>query len=250
MKKITLVSLASCFFLFIASGIAIITRSLFSAALPTFLIGLGVLIASGVASLFTKESIKLNILCFAFSAVAMGILIRAWYLVRGLDNSIATMCLVSLAAVLYLWVFFALSRIPLFRSSHLAYIIFVIFFLIISAVAYLVIMLNTKTSFVSTFGFYMIIELGFIFAMSLEVDSPAELIMNITHSTYSIFIVAIVVGIFVLIAVAGGDGCDCDCDCGSCDGDCGCDACDCGGSSDTAAAKTKKKKGAVKIDLE
>ena len=240
MKKITLVSLASFFFLFISSGVALITRSIFTSALTAFLIGLGLLIATGVASLFTKENVKLNILCFTFSAVAMGILIRAWYLVRGLENDFGTMCLISLATVLYLWIFYALSRIPLLRSSQLAFIIFVIFFVIISVVAYLIVMLNTKTSFVSTFGFYMIIELGFIFAMSLEADSPRELIRNITHSTYSIFIVAIVVGIFVLIAAAGGDGCDCDCDCGGCEG---CD-CDCGSGSG------RKKKDGIKIDLE
>ena len=201
--------------------------------------GLGLLIASGVASLFTKDVIRLNILCFAVSAVAMGILIRAWYIVRGLDNGITTMCLVSLATVLYLWIFFALSRIPFFRSSQLAYTMFVIFFVIISAAAYFAVMFSTDTSFVSTFGFYMIIELGFIFAMMLEVKSNRELITNITHSTYSIFIVAIVVGIFVLIAVAGGDGCDCDCDCGGCEG------CDCGGCD---SGKRKNKDG-VKFDL-
>ena len=238
MKKITLVSLASFFFLFISSGVALITKNIFTSALAAFLVGLGLLIATGVASLFTKENIKLNIVCFAFSAIAMGILIRAWYLVRSLENDFGTMCLVSLATVLYLWIFYALSRIPFLRSSQLAFIIFVIFFVIISAVAYLIVMLNTKTSFVSTFGFYMIIELGFIFAMSLEVDSPRELIMNITHSTYSIFIVAIVVGIFVLIAAAGGDGCDCDCDCGGCEG---CD-CDCGSGN---GRKKKDRKSVV-----
>ena len=240
MKKITLVSLASFFFLFISSGVALITKPLFDHAVSPFIIGLLVLIISGVVSLFTKENVPWNAACFTVSAVAMGLLIRAWYLVRELDNSFGVMLLVSLAAVLYLWIFFALSRIPFLRSSQLAFIIFVIFFVILSAIIYFVVMLNTDTTFVSTFGFYMIIELGFIFAMSLEAENSRELLMNLTHSTYSIFIVALVVGIFLLIALAGGDGCDCDCDCGGCDG---CD-CDCGSGSG------RKKKDGIKLDLE
>lgn len=248
MKKITLVSIASFLFLFVSSAVAVLSRYLFSEALAAFLVGLAVLIGSGVLSLLTGERVKLNLLCFFISAVAMGVLMRAWYIVRGFDNSFITVMGVTASVVLYLWIFYALSRIPFVRSSHLVFIIFVIMFVIISAVLYVIVMANTETTYVSTFGYYMIIELGFIFAMSLEAENKEELIKNLAHSTYSVFIVAIVVGVAVLVAALGGD-CDCDCDC---DGDCDCGSCDggdCGCGDGTETARRKKKSG-TRIDLE
>ena len=246
MKKITLVSIASFLFLFVSSSVAVPSRYVFESSVAAFIVGLALLIGSGVLSLLTGEKNGLNLLCFFLSAVSMGILMRAWYIVRGFDNSFLTVMGVTLAVVLYLWVFYALSRIPALRSSHLVFIIFVIAFVIISAVLYFIVMANTETTYVSTFGYYMIIELGFIFAMSLEAENKEELIKNLAHSTYSVFIVAIVVGVAVLVAALGGD-CDCDCsgdcDCGSCDGgDCGC--------GDSADSVRKKKTGGAKIDLE
>ena len=174
----------------------------------------------------------------------MGILIRAWYIVRGFENSFGTVCMVSLATVLYLWIFFALSKIPFIHKSKIAYTVLCVVYVILSVVFYLVVMINTETTFVSTFGFYMIIELAFIFAMSLEVNTKEELIRNLTLSTYSVFIVAIIAAVVIIAAAAGGD---CDCDCGA-DGCCddGCvDCCDCGncgGSGETSLKKSKKKK--------
>ena len=114
------------------------------------------------------------------------------------------------------------------------YTILCILYVIISAVIYFIVVAKAETTYVSTFGYYMIIELAFIFAMSLEVNSREELIRNLALSTYSVFIVAIIAAVFIIIAALGGD-CDCDCDCGpdgcsdSCSdcGDC-CDLCDCG----------------------
>ena len=248
MKKITLVSLASFLFLFVSSSVAIVTRDIFRSSVAALIVGIVILIGSGVLSLLSGDRNGLNILCFFISAVAMGVLMRAWYIVRGFDNSFITMMAVTMSVVLYLWVFFALSRIPFFRKSHIIYIMFCIFFVIVSAVLYFIIMANTETTYVSTFGYYMIIELGFIFAMSLEAENKEELIKNLAHSTYSVFIVAIGVAVFVLIAAIGGDGCDCDCDCGSCDGECA-DCFDCGDCGGSDSGTTKKKKSA-KIDLE
>ena len=224
MKKITVVSLVSFVFLLMCSFVEYILRGILTDQLTTLLLGIGILAASGVLAIFAREKVSLNSICFTLSAISMGILIRAWYINRGFDNTIAVMLLVSLAAVSYLWIFFALSRIPVFRESRNAYVAFAVIYAIISGVAYLIVMLNTKTTFVSTFGYYMIIELAFIFAMSLEVDSPRALFRNLTLSTYSVFLVALGVAVAVLIALACGDGADCDCggDCCEC-ADCGCD---------------------------
>lgn len=236
MKKISIVSLASLLFLSLCSAVARLTRDLFPGATVALIVGGVVLCISGALALILGRRLWANVLCFFISALAMGILIRAWYLVRGLDNTFAVMMLVSLAAVAYLWVFFALSRLPFIRQSRVAYTVLCIVYLLLSIGGYLAVMLNTKTTFVSTFGYYMGLELAFIFAMSMEVSTPEALIRNLTLSTYSILVVALIAGVIALMAVAG----DGDCDCGGCDG---CDCCDCSGFGDGQGKSNKKKTG-------
>jgi len=237
MKKITIVSLASLLFLLLCSAVARLTRGLLADGTHALIVGAVILAVSGVLAWIFGQRLWGNILCFFISALAMGVLIRAWYLLRGLDNTFPVMMLVSAAAVTYLWVFFALSRLPFIRGSGSAYALLCVLYLVASVGAYLAVMLSTKTTYVSTFGYYMAIELAFIFAMSMEVSSVEGLVRNLTLSTYSVLIVALIAGVIAL-AVAGGGDCDCDCDCGNCDGgDCGCD---CGHSDGT---HKKKKKG-------
>ena len=234
MKKISVVSLISLFFLVISSSVAYAVRDLGWGLGEYFIVGVILLVGSGVIAYFAKERTWLNILCSAISAVAMGFLIRAWYVLRELENNFGTMMLVSFAAVAYIWVFFLVSRIPILRRHSTAYKIFVFLWVLVSGVSYAAVVFTTRTTFVSTFGYYMLIEFAFIFAMSLDVDSPAELVRNITLSTYSIF--AVVIIILVMIAI-GSQGGDCDCD-----GDGACDCCEACGNSDCSGGKNEKGK--------
>lgn len=231
MKKITVVSLASFIFLFICSLVAKITMPFFSDYATPLIIGVSVLAGSGLLAFIVRENVKTNILCSVISAVAMGFVIRAWYILRGLENSITVMTLISLGAVVYLWIYFALIRIPDIRESAGLTVAVTVLYTLFSLIIYVLLVTGTETSFVSTIGFYAFMELSFIFAMSLEVNDNKELIRNLTLSTYSVFIVAVIVLIFALAAAGGGD---CDCDFGGCD-------CDCGGSSEPRKSKTKTR---------
>lgn len=235
MKKISLVSIASFIFLFLCSVTALLLKNFITDQWVAFGIGLAILAVSGIIAFLVRERVAINILCFFISSVAMGFLIRSWYINRVFNNSLWLMCLISLAAVLYLWIFFALSKIPFIHKSKAAYIVLCVLYAIISVGAYLAVMLNTKTTYISTFGFYMIIEFAFIFAMSLEVNNNRELIRNIALSSYSVFIVAIVIALLFAVMAGGGD---CDCDCGA-DDCCDLSGCDCG-SSNTKSRKKKK----------
>ena len=217
MKKITVVSLASFIFLFICSLVAKITMPFFSDYATPLIIGVSVLAGSGLLAFIVRENVKTNILCSVISAVAMGFVIRAWYILRGLENSITVMTLISLGAVVYLWIYFAIIRIPAVKESAGVTVAVTVLYSLISLIIYLLLVFGTETSFVSTIGFYAFMELSFIFAMSLEVNNNKELIRNLTISTYSVLIVAIIVALFALAASGG----DCDCDCGGCDCDCG-----------------------------
>ena len=226
MKKITVVSLVSFVFLLVCSIVAKLTVHVFDGYKAPLTIGIVILASSGILALIVRESTPTNIVCAVISAVAMGFIIRSWYILRGLENPLLIMALISLGAVIYLWIYFALIRIPPVKESAGITVAVTVLYAIISLVIYIVLVLNTKTTFVSTVGYYAILEFAFIFAMSFEVNDNKELIRNLTLSTYSVLVVAIIVLVFALIAAAGGD---CDCDCGGCD--CGCDGGDCGGGN-------------------
>ena len=239
MKKITLVSLASFVFLFICSSVEYILRPHLENVWIALAFGILLLILSGVIAIFAKESVRLNLVCFLISAVAMGFLIRAWYINRGFDNTYGVMMLVSLAAVLYLWIFFAGTRLPFIKGKKLFYVIYTVLYFVISVVGYIIVVFNTKTTYVSTFGYYMFIEAAFILAMSLKVDTTEELIRNLTLSTYSVFAVAVIVLIFAIFAALGDGDCDCDCS----DGCCECLDCSGGCETDNSAYKARRRRG-------
>lgn len=236
MKKITIVSAVSYLFLLVCSIVAKLTMNLFHGYTTPLIVGASILTVSGIIALIVRENPGVNIFCAVLSAIAMGFILRAWYILRGLENSIFVMILISLGAVVYLWIYFALIRIPVVNKSAGVTVAVTVLYAVISLLIYLLLVFGTKTNFVSTVGFYAILEFSFIFAMSFEVNNNNELIRNLTLSTYSVLIVAVIVAVVAIMAAAG-DG-DCDCDCGGCD----CVGCeDCFDSSNRGKKKKLKQ---------
>lgn len=196
MKKITIVSLASFLFLSISSLVAYFLKYL-SIDNPwiTLAIGVGILIFSGVIALFANKKILLNIFCFFISSVALGFCIRGWYIYRNFDNPLWLMLLISLVCVIYLLIFYLLLYIPFF-DKHFNIYIWV--FLGLSLIGYIFLIAFTNTTYISTFGYYSIIEIAFIFAMCRANTNYKHLIRNITLSTYSVFVVAIIIALIML----------------------------------------------------
>jgi len=204
MKKIGIVSILSFVFLFISSLVAYFLGGItFSSVWVPLCVGVGILIASGVLAIFAKRNMALNAVCYVVSGVALGFCIRAWYVFRDFYNPLWLLALVSLACVAYLWVVFVVSRIPVCKSHPKIYALVAF---ILSFVGYVLLVIFTKTTFISTFGYYMIIEIAFLFAMFNSSDDFYELFRNITISTYSVFVVAVI----LVISIASGEDFDLD----------------------------------------
>ena len=171
--------------------------------------GVGILVVSGILFAITHKIFVFRIICFIFNAVALGFCIRCWYVFRGFDNPLWLMLLVSLACLVYLLVFYALLYIPTIEKHFKIYIWIM---LAITVIIYFILVCAAKTTFLSTFGYYLIIEFAFIFAMCADADAISELLFNITVSTYSVFIVAIIIAICMFagdgfdLPIDGGDG--------------------------------------------
>lgn len=204
MKKITLVSLISILFLSLSSIVAYLLRYI-SLDSPWLYIVLGVLIlfGSGVLAFLLKKYKFSNILCLLLSSIALGFLIRSWYIFREFDNPLWMMLLVSFSCAIYLWIFYLLLYIPFFEKH---YGVFTIIFLVLSFLGYLLVIGFTETTFVSTFGFYMIVEIAFIIGLCMKSKTYSQLMRNMVLCSYSIFIVAIIIVILML----AGDGADFD----------------------------------------
>ena len=202
MRKVFIVSILSFLFLTIASIVTYILKFIvFKNAWMPLIIGVAILSASGVLAIFGKRKLWINIVCFTVSGIALGFCIRSWYAFRKFDNGLGVLTLVSLCCVLYLWIVFALSRLK-FARNHPT--LFVIIVTLLSLTAYVLLVVFTKTTYVSTFGYYMIIEIAFLFAMFSSTDDEFELFRKVTLSTYSVFVVAIII-VIMLLSGEGGD---------------------------------------------
>ncbi len=217
MKKILLVSIGSFLFLSVSSIVGYLLRYLpFGGPKPPLFIGIGILVSAVVFAIFSAEDFRSekiqmpfsmrtpwNIFCFLLSAVALGFCIRAWYLFRKFDNELWVMLLVSLSCVAYLWVYYLLLYLPFIERHVTAY---TFTYVALSLIGYILVAALTKTTYVSTFGYYMIVEIAFLFALCMQTDSVRELIRVLTLSSFSVFIVAII----LLLMICGGDGIDLD----------------------------------------
>ena len=76
--------------------------------------------------------------------------------------------------------------------------------MILSIIAYIIVIATTKTTYISTYGWYMIIEIAFLFAISVKSENNQELFKYAVISTYSV----LVVGIIMLLIMLSGDGLD------------------------------------------
>lgn len=197
-RKIGFVSLMSLIFLIAASLTAFGTgylpcpkREYYFAYLAG---GVLILILSGLAVFIVRKNTAVNVICFMANSVALGLCIRSWYILRGLENNLLTLFLVCIACIAYLWIFFGLCLIPAIKR-HIKLFFWVWLFL--SFIGYTVAVALTETTFLSTFGFYMLVVSSFIYAIVSHSEDKKQLMRALTLSTYTVVVVAIIVAVLI-----------------------------------------------------
>ncbi len=199
MKKISIASLISFIFLFISSLICYILRYTELNAVQFVLIAIGTLIVDGICYIPLRKNFIANIICLTICSIALGFGIRSWHVFRNFDNNLLTMTFVTLCSVLHLFLFFLLTKIPLFKKHQKP---FLIGYITSSLIIYIIIVLLTKTTYVSTFGYYMIAQLAFAYAAVHETDEYKDIIINATrYSFFTIFVILIL----ILVIISEGD---------------------------------------------
>ena len=136
----------------------------------------------------------------------MGFYLQSWYINRGFQNSVWLMLGVAALASLYLVVF----ALPLFVPAiNRHYGIYLLIFILMSLGGYVALLVLTKTTWVSTLGYFGLLQLSFILGSSFDCNDWDDEIRALWLSSYSIVVCALI----ILAIVAGGDSCDASCDC-------------------------------------
>lgn len=165
-----------------------------------FAIASAVFVLGVIFALVKRTSCK--VIAFFVNAVAMGLYIQSWYIYRGFENSLWLMLAVSAVAVAYLVLFFLPLLIP-FVNRHYGW--YAAVFVGLSLVGYVLLLCLTQTTWVSTLGYYGILQLGFVLGCSFSCNDIDDEIHALLASSYSVAVCAVL----ILLTVLGGDGCDC-----------------------------------------
>lgn len=198
MKKTLKIYLVSLFFLILCSIIGYFSKyANFKSAQVPLMISSIVFIISLFPCGYGKKSKFLNIILLLMFAIVLGFCIRAWYILRGFDNNFWIMFAVSLFASSFIWLFYLFSFVPGFNSHPKIYtLLFALFFFVI----YVGLVFWTETTFLSTLGYYLIIELGFLFASLSSSTNNWELFRKIALSALFVVMIACVIA-----SIATGD---------------------------------------------
>lgn len=200
MKKISVTFVLTTVFLLIASLVGYFAKYLFQQFWWAFGVASAVL-ALGVLVLTVAKKNRHNffVAVYIVNAVAMGLYLRSWYILRGFtENSLWLMLAMSLAAVLYFALFLLPQFIPWVRNNYSAYLVG---YIIVSLAVYVLLLCFTKTTWVSTLGFYGLLQMGAMVALSLFDENENHWAFVALCSSYSVFVCALI----ILLVAVGGD---------------------------------------------
>ncbi|MCH5159408.1 MAG: hypothetical protein J1F66_00985 [Clostridiales bacterium] len=195
LKRCLTTLLVSILFLFATSVVAYFAQYIPLGFWGMFGIASGVLFLGFVMVLLTRRYNFVKLIIVALNSVAMGFYLRSWYINRGFNNSLWLMLAVSLLASVYFVVFLLPLLIPALNRRYGWYLLA---FTLLSIVGYVLLVVLTKTTWVSTLGYYGILQLGFIISLSFKCDSREELYNSFLASSYSVAVCAIIILIIVV----------------------------------------------------
>lgn len=166
-----------------------------------FAVASGVLVFGLLILLVFHKFYKIKPFVVLINAISMGFYLRSWYILREFENELWIMLLVALLATLYflVYAFFLLFD---FFNDHYGWYLLV--FILLSIAGYICLLVLTKTTWVSTLGYYGIIVLSFILCLSMDDKTKNEKYNRFLAGSYSIAICALI----ILIIALGGDGFD------------------------------------------
>ena len=204
MRKISYLLLFSIAFLCFSAIVSSLSGLIpFSNAWIPLIIAFAILIAATVLSVIFRNALKKKLFFIvSLNSIALGFAIRAWYIYRNIENSIWVLFLVALVASAVLLLFYVISFIP-FVEKH--YSVFFWVLSVLMLVLFIVSVILTRNTFLSTFGYYLIFVWALIVCMCNDAKDE-DFYQHVLFASFSVWIVAVI----ILILMLNGDSFDFD----------------------------------------
>ena len=203
MKRVMITTLFCFLFLVVSSVTAFLLRYANNIGIGAmFGIASGILVLGILLHVLLRKKNKLKLIPFFVNAVSMGAYLRSWYIFRGFDNALWLIVLTAALASAVILVFALFLLIPKIREH---YGIFLLVFVLLLLATYILLVIFTQNTWVSTLGFYGIVALSFVLGLSIGANAETFPFSSLVWSSYSIAICAIIIAVIVL---SEGDGLD------------------------------------------
>lgn len=203
MKRCLQTLLVSVCFLFTTSLVGWAAQFIPLGFWKIFGIATCILIVGAVLTAAFWKNPTYKLISVFINAVSMGFYLRSWYINRGFNNPLWLMLCVSLLAAAYLFVFI----LPLYIDAvNRHYGWYLLVFTVLSVAGYVCLVVLTKTTWVSTLGYYGLLQLGFIMTMSMDASNKKNLYESWQAASYTVAVCAVIILIIALSVAEGGDG--------------------------------------------
>ena len=201
MSKITIVSSCSALFFLVSSltHVLLIDTKLMPKTL--LIITAIILVISVLFAIICRNSTPVHIFCLFLNGVALGFAIHTWIIYKGYHLSFIQLLGINGLCLAFLWMVYLITKIPIIEQNPLVIKRVVIILVIVSIVAYIFLIIFVKTTWLSTFGYHMIVQLALMIAVYIHSDDLPQLMKSLLLCSYSVIIVAIIIALIVL----GGD---------------------------------------------
>lgn len=200
-KRVLITFGVSAAFLAVVSVVGFLAKYIPLDFWDTIAVASAVFVAGAVLAVILRKKKFISVVSLVVNAISMGFYLRAWYINRGFDNPLWLILLVTLLASLYMLVYVLPLFIPLLRKYCVWYSII---FVVLSIAGYVCLIVFTKTTWVSTLGYFGILQLGFSFALLYNSEEQSCTLRSLQIASYSVAICALI----ILIIALGGDGLD------------------------------------------
>lgn len=195
MLKVHVTAILSFVFLFAASIVALLLDNTVFGPEVLLLIATIIVAISGLCVYILRNNKLSKIIPLLLNAVSLGFAIRAWYVFRNLDNNLLVMIGVSLICIAFLYLFYLLTYIPVLERHCTALMVGLV---LISMIIYICLIFTTKTTWLSTVAYYLVIEICFIIGMCIEVDTLGDLLKELINCSFGVVIVIVIVALCII----------------------------------------------------
>lgn len=195
-KNILVPVISSCIFL-LSTVTSYILKNYTLTTNALLITAASIIAVSIILAIVLRKLIIGKILPMMLNSIAMGFAIRAWHIYKEYDLSLIEILLPLIIIMAYLLIIIAISNIPVIKNNDTLFGVLITIIFVSTIVAYIIIVNNVKTNWFSTFGYYLIVQIGIIIGYFIVREGDENIIDVMLYSSYTIIIVVIIIALLI-----------------------------------------------------